>query len=70
MAEHCKQGICYYCDDKFLLGHKCHEHNLFQIDASNFTSYEDIPSDEAPNQEDTQPSVNLEDSIATPMEPT
>lgn len=23
MQEHKVQGLCYYCDDKFVLGHKC-----------------------------------------------
>jgi hypothetical protein len=69
MVERRKQGLFYYCDDKYSSGHKCHEQNFFQIDASTSTSSEDIPSYEAPDQEDAQPSVHLEDSVATPVEP-
>jgi hypothetical protein len=29
MAERQLKGLCYNCDDKYFLGHKCKEHNLF-----------------------------------------
>jgi hypothetical protein len=29
MAEHQLKGLCYNCDDKYLLGHKCKEQNIF-----------------------------------------
>lgn len=69
MAERHKQGLCYYCDDKYSSSHKCREQKFFQIDASASTSSENIPLDEAPDPEDAQPSVHLKDSVATPMEP-
>jgi hypothetical protein len=34
MAERRKQGLCYYCDEKYSPGHKCKEHKFFQIDAA------------------------------------
>jgi hypothetical protein len=58
MAERRKQGLCYYCDEKYSPGHKCREQKFFQIDASTSSSYEDIPSDETPDPEDAQPSVH------------
>jgi hypothetical protein len=42
MVERHKQGICYYCDEKYSLGHKFWEQNFFNIDASTSTSYEAI----------------------------
>jgi hypothetical protein len=42
--------------------------SFFQIDVSTSTSYEDIPSDEAPDPEDTQPIVHILDPVATPVE--
>jgi hypothetical protein len=29
MAEHRLKGLCYNCDEKYFLGHKCKEKNLF-----------------------------------------
>jgi hypothetical protein len=69
MAERRKQGICYYCDEKYSLGHKCREQNFFKIDASNSSSYEDIPSYEAPELKDSQPSFHVEDYVASLMAP-
>jgi len=61
MAELHKQGLCYYCDEKYSPGHKCREEKFFQIDAS--ASSEDILSDEAP------PSNHVEAPVVNPMEP-
>jgi hypothetical protein len=44
MVERHKQGLCYNCDEKYAPMHKCGQQNFFQIDASNSSSYEDIPS--------------------------
>jgi hypothetical protein len=44
----------------------CWEQNFFQIDASTYSSHEDIPSDETPNPEDAQPSVHTKYFIANP----
>jgi hypothetical protein len=41
MAERRKQGLCYYCDEKYSPGHKCREKNFFQIDASSSSSHPD-----------------------------
>jgi hypothetical protein len=64
MEERRKQGLCYYCDDKYAPGHKCHEQKFFQIDGS-----EDRMSDEAPEPEDTEPTLPLSEHIAPPVEP-
>jgi hypothetical protein len=29
MVEHQLKGLCYNCDEKYFLGHKCKEQNLF-----------------------------------------
>jgi hypothetical protein len=68
MEEHHKQGLCYYCDEKYAPGHKCREQKFFQIDASASFFYENIPSDEVSNQEMAQPSDPVEDSVVTSME--
>ncbi|MCY6488462.1 retropepsin-like aspartic protease, partial [Actinobacillus pleuropneumoniae] len=43
MAERRKQGLCYYCDEKYSPGHKCKEHKFFQIDATDYSSTEEDP---------------------------
>jgi hypothetical protein len=68
MVERRKQGLCYYCDEKYAPGHKCREQKFFQIDASTSSSYDDIPSDEVSDQEVAQPSDPVEDPVVTPME--
>lgn len=51
MAESRKQGLCYYCDDKYSPGHKCKEPKFFQIDATNHSSSKETPSFEGPKEE-------------------
>eukprot|EP00253_Pinus_taeda_P003254 PITA_03254 len=43
MAERRKQGVCYYCDEKYSPGHKCKEPKFFQIDATNYNSTKEDP---------------------------
>ena len=43
MAERRKQGLCYYCDEKYSPGHKCKEPKFFQIDATDYSSTEEDP---------------------------
>ena len=43
MVEHQLKGLCYHCDDKYFLGHKCKEKNLF-MDISEDVSKEDVES--------------------------
>jgi len=52
MVERRKQGLCYYCDDKYSLGHKCKEPKFFQIDATDHSSSEEAPPFEGPEEED------------------
>lgn len=56
MVERRKQGLCYYCDEKYSPGHKCKEHNFFQIDATDYSSTEEDPPLEEPEatKEDNQ----------------
>jgi hypothetical protein len=41
MAEHQLKGLCYNCDDKYFLGHKCKEQNIFMA-ISEDISEEDV----------------------------
>ena len=43
MAERRKQGLCYYCDEKYSPSHKCKEPKFFQIDATDYISSEEDP---------------------------
>eukprot|EP00253_Pinus_taeda_P019119 PITA_19119 len=43
MANRRKQGLCYYCDEKYSPGHKCKEPKFFQIDATDYSSTEEDP---------------------------
>lgn len=52
MAERRKQGLCYYCDDKYSPGHNCKEPKFFQIDATNHSSSKEAPSFKGPEEED------------------
>ena len=56
MAERRKQGLCYYCDEKYSPGHKCKEPKFFQIDATDYSSTEEYPPLEEPEaiEEDNQ----------------
>jgi hypothetical protein len=40
MAECQLKGLCYNCDEKYFLGHKCKEQNLFMA------IYEDVPEED------------------------
>lgn len=51
IAERRKQGLCYYCDDKYPLGHKWKEPKFFQIDATDHSSFEESPPFEGPEEE-------------------
>jgi hypothetical protein len=61
--------LLLYCDEMYSPGPKCKEQKFFQIDVSTSSSYEDKPSDEAPDPEDVQPSVHAEDSVSSPVVP-
>ena len=50
MAERRKQGLCYYCDEKYSPGHKCKEPKFFQIDATDYSSSEEEPPLEEPEE--------------------
>eukprot|EP00253_Pinus_taeda_P023718 PITA_23718 len=56
MAERRKQGLCYYCDEKYSPGHKCKEPNFFQIGATDYSSTEEEPplEEHEPLEEDNQ----------------
>jgi hypothetical protein len=69
MVECCKQGLFYYCDEKYSPCHKCHEQKFFHIDGSDPISSQDRLSDEDPEFEDTQPTPPIPNPVAPPMEP-
>eukprot|EP00253_Pinus_taeda_P012815 PITA_12815 len=52
MVKRRKQGLCYYCHEKYSLGHKCKEPKLFQIDATDHSSSEEAPPLEEPEEEE------------------
>eukprot|EP00253_Pinus_taeda_P025407 PITA_25407 len=56
MAERRKQGLCYYCDEKYSPCHKCKEPKFFQIDATDYSSTEEDPpvEEHEPLEEDNQ----------------
>lgn len=43
MVERRKQGLCYYCYDKYSSGHKCREPKFFQIDVTDNSSSKEAP---------------------------
>ena len=51
MAERRKQGLCYYCDEKYSPGHKWKEPKFFQIDSTDHSSLEEAPPLEEPEEE-------------------
>jgi hypothetical protein len=55
MAERQLKGLCYNCDDKYFLGHKCKEKNLFMA------IYEDISEEdeETPSMSKSPESTNI-----------
>ena len=65
MAERRKQGLCYYCDEKYSPGHKCKEPKFFQIDATDYSSTEEDPPLEEPEaiEEDNQKEIVSDEPI-------
>jgi hypothetical protein len=58
MAEHQLKGLCYNCDDKYFLGHKCKEQNIFMA------ILEDVSEEDV---EDPLVSVSPEPTNITPL---
>eukprot|EP00253_Pinus_taeda_P028551 PITA_28551 len=56
MAERRKQGLCYYCDEKYSRDYKCKKPKFFRIDATDYSSSEEDPPLEEPEavEEDNQ----------------
>ena len=52
MAERRRQGLCYYCDEKYYPGHNCKEPKFFQIDATDHSPSEEAPPLEDPEEEE------------------
>jgi hypothetical protein len=60
MVEHKLKGLCYNCDDKYFLGHKCKEQNIFKA-ISEDISEEDVETplvSESPKSTDITPPSN------------
>eukprot|EP00253_Pinus_taeda_P031893 PITA_31893 len=68
MVERRKQGLCYYCDEKYSSRHKCEEPKFFQIDATDHNSSKEAPPFEGPEEEDEDNQLDNE-ILATPEEP-
>ncbi|CAI9771199.1 unnamed protein product [Fraxinus pennsylvanica] len=45
MKERRDRGLCYYCDDKWALGHRCRTPNLFLLEGLEAETEEDIFED-------------------------
>lgn len=68
MVERRKQGLCYYCDDKYSPRHKCKEPKFFQIDVTDLSSSEEAPP--LKGLEDEVEETQQENEVpATPKEP-
>eukprot|EP00253_Pinus_taeda_P028285 PITA_28285 len=64
MAERRKQGLCYYCDEKYSPGHKSKEPKFFQMDATDYSSTEeDPPLEEQEAEEDNQKDIVSDDPV-------
>jgi len=65
MAERRKQGLCYYCDEKYSPGHKCKEPKFFQIDATDYSSNEEDPplEEQEAIEEDNQKEIVSDDPV-------
>eukprot|EP00253_Pinus_taeda_P036679 PITA_36679 len=64
MAKRRKQGLCYYCDEKYSLGHKCKEPKFFQIDATGYSSSEeDTPLEKPKAVEEDNQKDNVPDEL-------
>jgi hypothetical protein len=44
MVDHQLKGLCYNCDEKYFLGHKCKEHKIFMAINEDASKYEAIVS--------------------------
>lgn len=64
IVERRKQGLCYYCDDKYSLGHTYKEPKFFQIGATYNSSFEEAPTLGGPEDEfeETQLDNDLTDT--------
>jgi hypothetical protein len=47
MAERCKQGLCYNCDEPYVQGHKCAR--LFYLEAADYIVEEPPEDDDGPD---------------------
>lgn len=55
MAERCKKGLCFNCDEQFIRGHRCQR--LFYIDVSD--DDDDDGPDDTPAEPNQAPTVSL-----------
>ena len=57
MVERQLKGLCYNCDDKYFLGHKCKEQNIFMAISKEISEEdEETPSmSESPESTDITP---------------
>eukprot|EP00253_Pinus_taeda_P019183 PITA_19183 len=65
MAERRKQGLCYYCDEKYSPGHKCKEPKFFQIDPTDYSSTEEDPplEEHEPLEEDNRQDIVSDEPV-------
>ena len=68
ISERRKQGLNYYCDEKYSLGHKSKEPKLFQIDAIEKNLADEAPSIKVPKEEASEPQTNMENDLITMLD--
>lgn len=57
MAERCKQGLCFNCDEQYIHGHRCK--CLFYIEVEDYDENVSGPMDANPDDTDNTPTVSL-----------
>jgi len=50
------RGHCYNCDEKWVLGHKCKEKKLFQIDVTSPPTFKELTLEETQDTKEETPS--------------
>ena len=70
MEDYQKHGLCYNCDEKYSLGHKCKEHKLFHKDVNTPTHFEETIMKDTPKVEmvDHTPTTQEEVELEIPQE--
>ena len=63
MEDHQKRGLCYNCDKKYSLDHKCKEQKVFHIDVFDSTHYEEINIDDTTKMETVDHTPPMQEAV-------